>query len=115
MLVDKLGVLYYKTDMISITEEKFLESPKEAIRQAQSSNEILNVVSNEGGYVIIDSEEWQNIRETIHLNSIKEPIESTTEASKKTLKDTTPLKDLAGKLKWKGDPVKAQRELRDEW
>ncbi len=22
---------------------------------------------------------------------------------------------VAGKLKWKGDPVKAQRELRDDW
>jgi len=23
--------------------------------------------------------------------------------------------DLSGKLKWKGDPVKTQRLLRDEW
>ena len=37
-------------------------------------------------------------------------IEST--PGKKTRYDFS---DLAGKLKWHGDPVKVQRELRNEW
>ncbi len=41
-----------------------MASPKEAMHEAHSSNEILNVVSDNGGYVIIDSKEWRNIRRT---------------------------------------------------
>ncbi len=56
--------------MISITEKKFLSAPKKVIEQMQLSNEIVNIVSDKTGYVIIDAEEWRNIRETIYLNSI---------------------------------------------
>ncbi len=80
--------------MVNITEEKFLASPKQVLEQAHLSNEILNVVSDEGGYVIIDSEEWRNISETIYLNSIKGLSKSIIEASGEPLETATPLDEL---------------------
>ena len=71
--------------MVNITEKKFLSSPKKVLEQVQSSNEILNVVADDGGYVIIDSNEWRNICETIYLNSIKGLSESIIGASKEPL------------------------------
>jgi PHD/YefM family antitoxin component YafN of YafNO toxin-antitoxin module len=80
--------------MVNITEKKFLSSPKKVIEQIQSSNEILNVVSDDGGYVIIDSNEWRNICETICLNSIKGLSESIIEASKEPLDTAVSLDEL---------------------
>jgi antitoxin YefM len=80
--------------MVKITEKKFLSSPKMVLEQVQSSNEILNVVSDDGGYVIIDSNEWRNICETIYLNSIKGLSESIIEASKEPLDTAVPLDEL---------------------
>jgi len=80
--------------MVNITEKKFLSSPKKVIEQVQSSNEILNVVSDDGGYVIIDSNEWRNICETIYLNSIKGLSESIIEASKEPLDTAVSLDEL---------------------
>jgi antitoxin YefM len=80
--------------MVNITEKKFLSSPKKVLEQVQSSNEILNVVSDDGGYVIIDSNEWRNICETIYLNSIKGLSESIIEASKEPLDTAVSLDEL---------------------
>jgi antitoxin YefM len=80
--------------MVNITEKKFLSSPKMVLEQVQSSNEILNVVSDDGGYVIIDSNEWRNICETIYLNSIKGLSESIIEASKEPLDTAVSLDEL---------------------
>jgi antitoxin YefM len=80
--------------MVNITEKKFLSSPKKVLEQIQSSNEILNVVSDDGGYVIIDSNEWRNICETIYLNSIKGLSESIIEASKEPLDTAVSLDEL---------------------
>lgn len=80
--------------MVNVTEEKFLASPKELVAQAQSANEILNVISEDGGYVIIDSDEWRNIYETIYLNNIKGMSESIIKASQEPLADSTPLDQL---------------------
>lgn len=80
--------------MVNITEEKFLAAPKKALKKAHLSNDILNVVSESGGYVIIDSEEWRNISETIYLNSIKGLSESIIEASQEPLESATPFDQL---------------------
>ncbi len=80
--------------MVNITEEKFLASPKEILEEIQDSNEILSVVTDRGGYVIIDSDEWRNICETIYLNSIKGLSESIIEASREPLETATPVEDL---------------------
>jgi PHD/YefM family antitoxin component YafN of YafNO toxin-antitoxin module len=80
--------------MVDITEKNFLSSPKEILEEVQSSNEILNVVSDTGGYVIIDSKEWRNICETIYLDSIKGLSESIIEASKEPLETATPIDEL---------------------
>jgi PHD/YefM family antitoxin component YafN of YafNO toxin-antitoxin module len=77
--------------MVNITEEKFLASPKEILEEIQDSNEILSVVTDRGGYVIIDSDEWRNICETIYLNSIKGLSESIIEASREPLETATPV------------------------
>ena len=92
--IDKQEKLYYKINMVNITEKKFLSSPKKVLEQVQSSNEILNVVSDDGGYVIIDSNEWRNICETIYLNSIKGLSESILEASKEPLDTAVSLDEL---------------------
>lgn len=80
--------------MVNVTEEKFLASPKELVNMVQSANEILNVISKDGGYVIIDSKEWRNIYETIYLNNIKGMSESIIKASEEPLADSTPLDEL---------------------
>jgi len=82
--------------MISVTEKRFLSAPKKVIEQMQLSNEIVNIVSDKTDYVIIDAEEWRNIRETIYLNGIKGLSSSIVSSSKEPLKDSTPL----SKLKW---------------
>ena len=43
--------------MINITEKKFLAAPEKIINQMRLSNEIVNIVSDNRGYVIIDAEE----------------------------------------------------------
>lgn len=80
--------------MVNVTEEKFLASPKRILEQVHLANEILNVVSDDGGYVIIDSNEWRNICETVYLNSIKGLNESIIEASEEPLEEATPLEDV---------------------
>jgi antitoxin YefM len=77
--------------MVNITEKKFLASPKEILKEVQSSHEILSVVSDTGGYVIIDADEWRNICETIYLNSIDGLSESIIEASREPLETATPI------------------------
>lgn len=77
--------------MISITEKKFLTAPKKVIDQMLLSNEIINIVSDKRGYVIIDEEEWKNIYETIYLNSIKGLSKSIIKSSKEPLNTSTPL------------------------
>ncbi len=54
-------------------------------------NDIVNIVSDDGGYVIIDAKEWRNIYETIYLNNIKGLSKSIIESSKEPLDDATPL------------------------
>ena len=71
--------------MINITEKKFLAAPKKAIEQMQLSNEIVNIVSDKIGYVIIDAEECRNIYETIYLNNIKGLSKSITKSAKELL------------------------------
>ncbi|MCU0288671.1 MAG: hypothetical protein MUF15_20040 [Acidobacteria bacterium] len=44
--------------------------------------------------MIIDSDEWRNICETIYLNSIKGLSESIIEASREPLETATPVEDL---------------------
>tara|TARA_R110002072_G_scaffold146463_10_gene293315 strand:+ start:1184 stop:1432 length:249 start_codon:yes stop_codon:yes gene_type:complete len=80
--------------MISITEKKFLSAPEKVIEQMQLSNEIVNIVSDKAGYVIIDAEEWRNIRETIYLNSINGLSASILRSSKEPLDGSTPLDEL---------------------
>lgn len=80
--------------MINITEEKFLASPKEILEQVRSSNEILNIVSDNGEYVILDAEAWRNISETIDLNGIEGLSESIIEASKEPLDTAISLEEL---------------------
>ncbi len=55
------------------------------VNRVQSANEILNVISEDGGYVIIDSDEWRNIHETIYLNNIKGMSESIIKTSEEPL------------------------------
>jgi antitoxin YefM len=80
--------------MVNITENKFLASPKEILKQVQIYNQVLNVVSDIGEYVIINSGEWQNICETVYLNSISGMSESILEASKEPLEEATPIDEL---------------------
>lgn len=80
--------------MINITEKKFLAAPKKVIEQMQLSNEIVNIVSDKMGYVIIDAEEWRNIYETIYLNSIKGLSKSIIKSSKEPLDGSVPLNKL---------------------
>jgi len=80
--------------MVSITEEKFLNSPKKIIDEVRSSNDILNVIAENSEYVIIDADEWRSISETIYLNSIKGLSASIIEASKEPLETATPLEKL---------------------
>jgi antitoxin YefM len=80
--------------MLNITEDKFLKEPKEVLKQMQSANEMVNVMSDEGGYVIIDSTEWQSIYETLYINSIPGLTESIIESSKEPLDTATPLEEL---------------------
>ncbi len=68
--------------MINITEEKFLAAPKKVLDQLRTTRERISVSSGSGGYVIINSDEWQNIRETICLNRIPGPADSIIEASR---------------------------------
>ncbi|MBW8050587.1 MAG: hypothetical protein FVQ77_09655 [Cytophagales bacterium] len=77
--------------MINITEKKFLAAPKKVINQMQLSNEIVNIVSDKKGYVIIDADEWRNIYETIYLNNIKGLSKSIIKSSKEPLDSSTPL------------------------
>jgi len=77
--------------MINITENKFLSEPKKILSQMQLNNEIVNIVSDDGGYVIIDAKEWRNIYETIYLSNIKGLSKSIIESSKEPLDDATPL------------------------
>jgi PHD/YefM family antitoxin component YafN of YafNO toxin-antitoxin module len=94
LFIDKEKELYYIIAMVNVTEEKFLASPKEMVSRVQSANEILNIISEDGGYVIIDSHEWRNIYETIYLNNIKGMSESILNASEEPLEDSTPLDEL---------------------
>jgi antitoxin YefM len=80
--------------MVNISEKKFLASPKEILEEVQLSNERLSVVSDTGGYVIINSDEWRNICETIYLNSIAGLSESIIEASREPLESATPIEKL---------------------
>ena len=77
--------------MINITEKKFLAAPKKVINQMQLSNEIVNIVSDKKGYVIIDADEWRNILQTIYLNNIKGLSKSIIKSSKEPLDSSTPL------------------------
>lgn len=77
--------------MINITEKKFLAAPQKVINQMQLSNEIVNIVSDKKGYVIIDADEWRNIYETIYLNNIKGLSKSIIKSSKEPLDSSTPL------------------------
>ena len=77
--------------MINITEKKFLAAPKKVINQMQLSNEIVNIVSDKKGYVIIDADEWRNIYETIYLNNIRGLSKSIIKSSKEPLDSSTPL------------------------
>jgi PHD/YefM family antitoxin component YafN of YafNO toxin-antitoxin module len=80
--------------MINITENTFLQNPKKAIKRLQTENEIIKVVSDEKTYIIIDESEWNNIYETLYLNSIKGYPESIIEASKENLDDAVELNEL---------------------
>jgi PHD/YefM family antitoxin component YafN of YafNO toxin-antitoxin module len=80
--------------MISITENTFLQNPKKAIKRLQTENEIIKVVSDDKAYIIIDESEWNNIYETLYLNSIKGYPESIIEASKENLDDAVELNEL---------------------
>ncbi len=80
--------------MLHMTEEKFLAAPADALDHLQSSRETLSVSSRKGGYVILDSAEWRNICETIHLNSIEGLAESIIEASQEPLEESIPLEEL---------------------
>ncbi len=80
--------------MVSITEEKFLASPKETLAHVHSHHEVLNVVSANGGYVIVDSDEWRNICETLYINNIKGLNESIVAPSREPLEDAIPLEEL---------------------
>jgi PHD/YefM family antitoxin component YafN of YafNO toxin-antitoxin module len=80
--------------MINITENTFLQNPKKAIKRLQTENEIIKVVSDEKTYVIIDESDWNNIYETLYLNSIKGYPESIIEASKENLDDALNLNAL---------------------
>ncbi len=80
--------------MINITENTFFFFFKKAIKRLQTENEIIKVVSDEKTYIIIDESEWNNIYETLYLNSIKGYPESIIEASKENLDDAVELNEL---------------------
>lgn len=80
--------------MIDISENSFLKDPAAAIERLQAENEILKVVSDKKSVVIIDEKEWNSIRETIYLNSIKGYPESIIEAAKEDLNNSLPVDKL---------------------
>lgn len=83
-----------KNTVINITENSFLKNPEKAISRLWKEHEILKVVSDEKSYVIIDSEEWDSIFETIYLNNIKGYPESIINAAKEDLQEAVKLNEL---------------------
>jgi antitoxin YefM len=80
--------------MINITEHSFLKDPSKAIERLKEEHQMIKVVSDERSFIVMDEEEWNNIYETIYLNSIKGYPESVIEASKEDIEDATASKDL---------------------
>jgi PHD/YefM family antitoxin component YafN of YafNO toxin-antitoxin module len=80
--------------MINITENSFLKDPTKAIERLKKEHQILKVVSDDKSFVVIDEEEWNNIYETLYLNSIKGHAESIIRASQEDIENATVLKDL---------------------
>jgi antitoxin YefM len=81
--------------MINITEHSFLKDPSKAIDRLKEEHQMIKVVSDDRSFIVMDEEDWNNIYETIYLNSIKGYPESVIEASKEDIEDATASKDLA--------------------
>ena len=70
-------------------------------------NALRKVIENASASLTIDlPQEYQNKK----LEIIVFPLEESEEQPKKY-----DFSDLVGKLEWKGDALKEQRKLRDEW
>lgn len=80
--------------MINITESSFFKDPSKAIERLKKEHQILKVVSDNKSFVVIDEDEWNNIYETLYLNSIKGHAESIIRASQEDVENSTVLKDL---------------------
>ena len=81
--------------MINVTEKIFLNNPEKIIHK-NIHNNIVNVVSDTNSYVIISSEQWKNIQETIYLNSIKGMVDSINRASNEDISESV----TVDKLDW---------------
>ncbi|MBE0640084.1 MAG: hypothetical protein IH598_16340 [Bacteroidales bacterium] len=55
---------------------------------------MIKVVSDNRSFIVMDEDEYNNIYETLYLNSIKGYPESVIEASQEDIKDATALKDI---------------------
>ncbi len=80
--------------MINITEHSFLKDHSRAIDRLKDEHQMIKVVSDNRSFIVMDEEEWNNICETLYLNSIKGYPESVIEASQEDIEDATALKDL---------------------
>ncbi len=80
--------------MINITENSFFKDPTKAIERLKKEHQMIKVVSDNRSFIVMDEDEYNNIYETLYLNSIKGFPESVIEASQENIKDATALKDL---------------------
>lgn len=80
--------------MINITENSFFKDPTKAIERLIKEHQMIKVVSDNRSFIVMDEDEYNNIYETLYLNSIKGYPETVIEASQENIKDAADLKDV---------------------
>ena len=81
--------------MLSITETQFQQHWSQAINQCLEAHDILQVIRDQGdGFVILSTQDWRAIEETLYLNQFPGLVESIQQAHQEPLEQGIPLEEL---------------------
>ena len=81
--------------MLAITETQFQQHWPQAINQCLEAHEILQVLRDQGeGFVVLSTQDWRAIEETLYLNQFAGLVESIQQAQQEPLEQGIPVEKL---------------------
>ncbi len=81
--------------MNEVTANYFREHLKATVDEVIENHDVLHVTRRNGGdFVVVSTDDWEAIAESLHLNQVPGLVDSIKEAAKEPLERGTKLEDL---------------------